>query len=272
MSRVTLLPVLLLATASGCVTVYQPVTALQRPVTVDPSAPNFSGLRLLVRCLPAEGADQGESDELCQNMSALYTNQGAKVDVEVPDESGIGGVQRSADDDDDARPGKKAPGPKPDLIIELKARLVHYENSAFLWALCVASATLIPGITEATFAQDVVIRDAEGFLLVSETLQARFIRYFGLAFWGINGLLDLIWRPKGEGLVGNNHKRDFSKDFHGQMSQLAFHAQMRSRILQSFAEEPAAPKPAGPAKPKPDGAPSEWNSMPPPPPPPSGGR
>lgn len=273
MVRVPLLPVLLIATASGCVTVYQPVTALQRPVTVDPTLPNFEGLRLLVRCTPAEGADQGESEELCQNISALYSNQGAQVDTEVPDETGIGGVQRGADaEEEGAAAGKGARSSKPDLIIELKARRVHGENSALLWALCVASFTLIPAITEATYAQDVVIRDAEGFLLVSETLQARFIRYFGLAFWGINGLLDLIVRPKGEGLVGNNHKRDFSKDFHGQMSQLAFHAQMRARILQSFAGEPQQKREAPAVKPKPrdDSKPSEWNQLPPPPPPPSG--
>lgn len=250
MFRPHLLTSLVLATASGCVTVYQPVTALQRPVTVDPAAPNnFTGLRLLVRCVPAAGADQGESEELCQNLSTLYTNQGATVDVEIPDEAGGGGVQRGEAQDDEEAGGPKLPG-KPDLIVELKARRVHSEHSAVLWAVCIASLTLIPHITEATYAQDVVIRDAEGFLLIADTLQARFIRYFGLGFWAVNGILDLVWREKGEGLIGNNHKRDFSKDFHGQMSQLAFHAQMRARILQSFSNEPP-PEPAAEKPPEP---------------------
>lgn len=95
-----------------------------------------------------------------------------------------------------------------------------------------------------------VIRDAEGFLLIADTLQARFIRYFGLGFWAVNGILDLVWREKGEGLTGNNHKRDFSKDFHGQMSQLAFHAQMRARILQGFSKEPPPAPDAKPPEPK----------------------
>ncbi|MBL8957391.1 MAG: hypothetical protein JNK82_41845, partial [Myxococcaceae bacterium] len=84
------------------------------------------------------------------------------------------------------------------------------------------------------------------------TLQARFIRYFGLAFWAVNGLLDLIVRPKGEGLIGNNHKTDFSRDFHGQMSQLAFHATMRAKVLKSFegeGEPKPAPAPGAPAAP-----------------------
>lgn len=242
-----LLPLwLLFVSAAGCVTVYQPVAALQRPVTVDPSAKNFDGTRILVRCVPSgDGADQGESEDLCNNMSALYANQGAKVDIEIPDEEGAG-VNRGGESD-------RRPDEKPDLIIELRARRVHNDNSPILWILCYASLTLIPAITEATFAQDVSIRDSEGFILVNDTLQARFIRYFGLAFWAANGLIDLIVRPKGEGLTGNNHKRDFSRDFHGQMSQLAFHAQLRSRVLKSFEPEvapvEAVKKPVQPARP-----------------------
>jgi hypothetical protein len=247
-------------------------------VTVDPAAKNLDGVRVLVRCIPSgDGADHGESEDLCNNMSALYGNQGAKVDVEIPDEeSGI--IGRGSE-------GAEAPTEKPDLIVEVKSRRVHSENSPFLWLLCYATATLVPAITEATFAQDVSIRDADGFLLVSDTLQARFIRYFGLAFWAVNGLIDLIVRPKGEGLIGNNHKYDFSRDFHGQMSQLAFHATMRAKVLKSFEGEPAV-LPAGavvpaPGQPKPAGTPQQpppgqppprpgpKSRQPPPPPPPA---
>jgi hypothetical protein len=70
-------------------------------------------------------------------------------------------------------------------------------------------------------------------VLLSETRQARFIRYFGLAYWGINALMDLF-RPKDEKLIGNNHRRDFSRDFHQQVSQLTFNATMRERVLHSF--------------------------------------
>ena len=143
-------------------------------MTVDPTAKNFDGMHLLVSCVPSgDGADFGESADLCNNMSALYQNQGAQVDIEIPDEEG-GTVNRG---DETA----ERSATKPDLIVELTARRIHSENSPILWFLCYASATLIPAITEATFAQDVSIRDSDGFLLVSDTLQARFIRYFGLA-------------------------------------------------------------------------------------------
>jgi len=241
------LPLTFALISSACVTVYQPVAALQRPVTVDPSQKNFEGLNLLVRCVPSgDAADYGESEELCNNMSQLYSNQGAKVEIEIPDEEGGAGNRGDASD---------AEHQKPDLIMELRARRIHVDNSPILWMLCYASGTLIPSITEATFAQDVSIRDSDGFLLVSDTLQARFIRYFGLAFWAVNGLLDLIVRPKGEGLIGNNHKYDFSRDFHNQMSQLVFHATMREKVLRSFEGEPVITPAAAPAQPLP-GAPA----------------
>src|SRR5205814_1612277 len=114
-------------------------------------------------------------------------------------------------------------------------------------------------------------------LLLQDTLTARFIRYFGFGYWAIQGLIDLFVRPKGEGLVGNNHKNDFSRDFHGQMSQLAFHAVMREKILRSFEPDVAsgAPPPGAPEKPAKPQAPQRPPPVPqdqplaPPPPPPS---
>jgi hypothetical protein len=240
---------------------------------VDMTLPNFNGLRLLVRCTPGDGADFGESEDLCNNMQTLYSNQGAKVEIEIPPEPSENG--ENTENAGGGEPPPERSGLKPDLIIDLKARKVHSENSPLLWVLCIASATLIPAITEATYAQDVVIRDPEGFLLVQDSLQARFIRYFGLAFWGVNGLLDLFVRPKGEGLIGTNHQKDFSKDFQGQLSQLAFHAWMRSKILRAFEQETvSAPAPVPTSAPAPGPAPaqkapaSKLSDSPPPPPPP----
>ncbi len=223
--------VLVSTLVSGCVTVYQPLLALQRPVAIDPHESNFKGTRLLVRCIPGDWADGSESTTLCENVSELLSNQGAIVDVEVPGETLD---QNDQDPGDPAARPQHAPG-KPDLIMELTARRLHNDNSVLLWVLCVVTGTLIPAITDATFAQDITVRDADGFMLVSESLQARFIRYFGLTTWAVNGLLDLIVRPKGEGLTGNNAKIDFSHDFHKHVSQLAFTAGMREKVLRNFA-------------------------------------
>jgi hypothetical protein len=229
-----------LFTFSGCMTVYQPMMSLQRPVAVDPQDPNFKGQRLLVRCIPGEWADPGESQTLCQNVSTLFSNQGAKVDVEIPGET-------FGEDDEHEAPAvraaqkARAPPSRPDLIIELSARRLAYDNTGLNWFLCWATLTLIPAVTDVTFAQDVVVKDADGFLLVQDSLQARFIRYFGFGVWAINGLADLIVRSKEEKLLGDAPRRDFSHDFHEHLSQLALTATVRERVLHNFhADTPAA--------------------------------
>lgn len=235
--RVRLAFLTLVACASSCVTVYQPVTSLQRPTVIDPASPNFKDMNIRVRCVPDAqgGADTGESEDLCRNMSALLSNQGAHVQTEVPEDADKPPQISENEEDESAAKDKKPRDTQPDLTIEIKSRKLHNDNSPWLWALCYLTLTLSPAITEATFAQDIVISDAEGFVLLSETLQARFIRYFGFAYWGINALMDLF-RPKGEELIGNNHRRDFSRDFHRQISQLTFNATMRERVLHSFAK------------------------------------
>ncbi|MBS1152785.1 MAG: hypothetical protein H6Q89_4483 [Myxococcaceae bacterium] len=222
-------PLALAWALTGCVTIYQPLVTLQRPAVINPEYNNFDGLQLLLRCLPTDYTDSGDSEILCQNLRTLFTNQGATVQVEVPEAE---------------LPPAEEGTARPDLVIELTSKQLHSENSALLWVLCYASLTLIPAVTEATFAQDVVLRDADGFLLGSESLQGRFVRYFGLGYWGINALMDLIVRPKEEKLTGAAAKTDFSRDFYGQLSQLAFHARMRQLVLRGF-EAPiaASPKP-----------------------------
>src|SRR4051812_34519019 len=112
-------PGLLALLSSNCVTVYQPLVSLQRPVVVDPQIANFEGQRMLVRCVPGDYLQPDDAEQLCRNVRALFTNQGAHVDVEVP-RAGM-----SARDEEG--------GAKADLIIDLKARRVHEENSALLW-------------------------------------------------------------------------------------------------------------------------------------------
>lgn len=229
--RLALRPGLLLflaAGSSGCLTIYQPQLSLQRPVAVDPELGNFDGVRMLIRCVPGEYSDDEDSALLCRKLRPMFANQGAEVEVEVPSAHGGRRIEE---------PGAA----EPDLIIDLTSRLLHSESSVGLWLICFATGTLVPSITDATFAQDVIIRDKSGFLLSSDSLQGRFVRYFGLGIWAVNGIVDLIARARGQRLSGSNATEDFSKDFYGQMSQLAFHAQMRARVLRNFDGEPLAP-------------------------------
>ncbi|QRK05720.1 hypothetical protein JQX13_37070 [Archangium violaceum] len=216
---------LLAVILSGCVTtVYQPLVSLQRPVIIDPQVANFEGQRFLLRCIPGDYLKLDEAQQLCQHLRTLFTTQGAQVDVQVQQGGMVGG-----DEEGEARP---------DLIIDLRARLLHEDNSTLLWILSGLTLTLVPAITESSFSQDVTIRDSSGFLLASDNLQGRFVRYSGFSVWAVNGVLDLLVRSEAEKLGGDRASRDFSRDFYGQLSQLAFNAHMRSVVMRGFEPEP----------------------------------
>jgi len=214
---------------TGCVTTYQPLTSLQRPVVVDPTAPNLKGQRMLVRCFPGGDFSESNAQYLCRRLRTLYSNQGAQVDIEVP----VTGKARALEESSSSQPA--AP---PDLVVETRSRLVHEDNSPLLWILSGVSLTLIPAVTESTSALDVVIRDREGFLLVSDSLQARFVRHFGAGIWAVNTLLNMLVRSDEEDMGDKMTRRDLSRDLYGQFSQLAFHARLRAEVLRGFAPEP----------------------------------
>jgi hypothetical protein len=122
----------------------------------------------------------------------------------------------------------------PDLTIEVRSRLLHQGNNKLLLILSVATLTLVPTISEFTFAQEVTIRDRDGFVLAADTMQGRFLHYFGLGIWGVNAALDFLVRDKDEQITGGQAQREFSQDFYRQISQLAFDAHMRARVLRGF--------------------------------------
>lgn len=220
----------------GClsVTVYEPLLGLQRPVVLRTDAANFEGQRILVRCVPNDYMDSSEMDGLCGLVRTAFSNQGAEVEVEVPRDGAVR-------EDSEERPSPK------DLTIELSSRLLHEDNPPILWFLSYITLTLVPVITEFSFAQDVRITDGDGGLLVSDSLQGRFIKYIGAGVWAVNGLLDLAVRKEDEKINENTLKDDFSRDFYGQLSQLAFHARKRSQVLRGFSPAGApSPPPAAP--------------------------
>ena len=106
------------------------------------------------------------------------------------------------------------------------------------------SFTLVPTIAEFTFAQEVTIRDGAGFVLASDSLQGRFVRYFGLGVWAVNSALDFLVRSDEEKLTGDAAQQEFTRDFYRQLSQLAFDAHMRSLVLRGFEPEPRPPRPS----------------------------
>ncbi len=196
---------------TGCVTVYQPLRGLQRPVVLDTDQPNFEGVRIRVRCPTNEFVRGGEAQRLCRKVQRSLSNQGAVTDL-----------------------GDAPNAPKPDLIIDLESRLLSDETDRLFSVLCVLTATLVPWMTDTSLAEDITIRDGDGFLLASDSFQARLVSYFGLAVWAVNGLLDLIVRGENEKLTGKGQTPVLSRDFYSQLSQLAFHARTRSLVLGGF--------------------------------------
>lgn len=220
MCRSLLFPaaVLCLALASsGCVTVYQPLKGLQRPTVVQLDEDNFKDVRVQLRCGKGD-ATAGERNKLCRKLQKVFSNQGAVVDT-----GGLAEVPRGA-----------AAAPKPDLIIDVESRFMSDDTDRFFSVLCVLTATLVPWITDTSLAQDVTIRDGDGFLLASQSYEARFVRYVGLGVWAVNALLDLFLRSPDEKLTGTNQNAVISKDFYRQLSQLAFHARTRELVLRTF--------------------------------------
>ena len=195
---------------SSCTTYYQPLSGLHRPVAIDTDYANFAGTRISLHCLPGPVLGEEEARDLCRKLARLFDNQGGHTDRQT-------GLGRRSDADEEVAEAEGAAdagsvadaAAKPRALrIQLGARLIHEDKR---W--------LLPWVTkEYTFAQDVVIRDETGFLLIRETLTGRLVRSFG--FFG-------------------HAEEELSRDFYGQLSQLAFNAKLRRRVLGEAHPQPA---------------------------------
>ena len=210
--------------ATGCVQTYQPMTGLHRPIVVDTKAANLVDMSVTVHCVPGDKLGPQDAARLCRSVGALFTNQGAQV--RTVSEATL----RTADALDSlGAAGDSSSGAE--LIVELRSRRVHESNDPLLWLLCYSTFTFVPAVTEFSFAQDVTIRDGDGFLLVTDTLEGRLIRRFGISVWAGNKLLDWLWREDGEKLTKEAANLDLSDDLYGQLSQLVFNAKMQQQVL-----------------------------------------
>ncbi len=233
--EIVLITLLCIGFTTGCLTVYQPLSGLHRPIAIDTRVANFSGQALTIHCVPEKFLSRKEASALCRKLQVLFENQGAKVTtastLQISDEG------LSSNDNRVVAP-LAAPGPTvvdksqppSSMTLKIQARQIHRETNPMLWTLSALTFTLFPAISEYTFVQDITIRDASGFLLLSDSLKAKFTRYFGLSTYFGNIALDWF-REESNKLSGNRVKTDFSDDFYPQISQLVFNAKMRARVL-----------------------------------------
>lgn len=194
------LPAALALALAGCVTVYQPLSGLNRPVALDPGLANFADTALVLRCLPGGALTAEEAETLCRKVGRLFENQGAQVTVrsagriEDPDTPGEG-------------PARAA------LSIELRAEIVHRDAKSLIFG---PLADWIWGYSaEITVRQEVRIRGADGFLLAQETLTGRFVQRLGFF---------------------SDAEERFSRDYYGRLSQLALDARIRQQVLAENAD------------------------------------
>ena len=200
------------------------------PVVVDVTQPNLAGIAVTVVCDKGDMLSSSEAKLLCQRVATLYENQGAQVTQRTADEVG-------ADFMVGEEPESDAPPPSTDLTVELVSRQLHTANDPITWWLFFMSATVVPAVTEESFAIDVTVRDQEGFVLVQDSLQGRLVRRMGIGAWGTNVLLDRFLREESDRLTGDAAHQDLSEDLYGQLSQLLFNARMQWEVL--ALQEPA---------------------------------
>jgi len=210
--------------------VYQPVAGLQSPAVVDPSAANFVDLKLSVYCLPGDFLEPQEASALCQKVSLLFENQGAVVQTSTTARGLRDGDLAAELGQTDAEAGGPA-----DLVLEIRSRRLHQSNDTLWWAASLSTLTIVPAITESTFAQDVVVRDASGFVLVSDSLQGRLVRRFGVGAWAGNAVLNKLLREEPDKVTQDSAGEALSDDLYRQLSQLVFNADVQRRVLQESA-------------------------------------
>jgi len=190
----------LCALLAGCITAYQPMSGLHRPIAVDTDYENFADLSLTLHCIAGDVVDASQARELCRKLTRLFENQGCDVKTRVS-------TGRLSDSDPEPEVG----APRTALNMRLSSRLIHeIETDLIIWSYW----------TDYTFAQDIVVTDETGFLLVKETLTGRFVTRLGFF---------------------SDADEDFSADFYGQVSQLALNAKLRREVLR---EGSTAPKKA----------------------------
>lgn len=213
--------------------VYQPMSAY-RPVVVDIEAANFEDIALTVECDRGDMLGRGEARVLCARVTKLFENQGARV--RTVDQTEV------ADDlADPEAPVQAAEVPRSDLFLEVRARKLHAANHPWSWLTSFATFTLLPGLSEVTFAHDVTVRDGDGFVLATDSIQGRLLTRFGGGTWFATRLADMTIREREERQIGSV-VRELSSHTYGRLSQVLFNAKMQWEV-QKLAAPPAPDAP-----------------------------
>lgn len=245
------LVVVLAAAGSGCVTFYQPMRAIHRPVAVEASPRNFEGLRILVRCLSTDDFSTSDAGTLCSKIGEDLEKQGALVETYTPSRT-------------DTLEPDVFEGQRPDLTVEILSRNDHAYYYPLTWGACCVTCSLVPIMFERTDSQRIVVYGRDRSVLAEETYRERFVNYVGCSVWSVNWIADWIFRDDHQQVMDDAGKKQFTRDFYGQVRQLTMNARVRSEVLgltkprdrPRVVDEAAAPPTTTPAAPPATGAPA----------------
>ena len=207
----------------GCVHHYQPISGLHGPLVIDTTVQNFPELRLEVVCNTGD-LNRTEARNLCRHVETLFSTQGAVVTTRIGGDLPDAFTAESNEADEEVE--------RVDLRMELTSRDVHSSNDPITWGLFLVSVGLVPGVTDSSFALDVVVSDGAGFLLASDTLEGRIVRRTSWGVYLLNRSMDRWVRDDEDTLGDDAAYKDLSNDLYGQLSQLVFNAEMQWRVLQ----------------------------------------
>lgn len=252
-SSTTLWATVLLAlhavSSTGCMTVtfYQPQRAIHRPVVIEHSPTNFAGLRILVRCLSHDDyMPAGDAAKLCGKVAEDFEKQGAETEWVAP--VGATYVEPVVFE-----------GQRPDLTVEIGSKIDHAYGYPLSTVTSCLTCTIVPGVSEQTFSQRVVVYGRDRSVLSEEVFRERFVEYHGCGVWSLNYIIDWVFREDDQAISGDAGKKDFTRDFYGQLRQLTFNARVRSEVLgltaaparKPFIDEPRSPTVTSPGTPSP---------------------
>jgi hypothetical protein len=213
--------VLHVVASTGCMTVtfYQPQRAIHRPVVIEHSPTNFAGLRILVRCLSHDDyLPAGDAAKLCGKIAEDFEKQGAETEWVAP--VGATYVEPMVFD-----------GQRPDLTVEIGSKIDHAYGYPLTTVTSCLTCTVVPGVSEQTFSQRVVVYGRDRSVLTEEVFRERFVEYHGCGVWSLNWIIDWVFREDDQAISGDAGKKDFTRDFYGQIRQLTFNARVRSEVL-----------------------------------------
>ena len=219
---------------------YQPLAGLQRPIAIDIKKRNFSQLKINLNCVFSKEFSKSDSSFVCEKLQNSLVAQGAEVKI-ISDENDADKEEEKNEKSDNASKSDSDKKNKNNLAekladipqeyrIDVDSKEIFRDRNTWMWALAIPSFTFFPVKEEYVSRATLRIVNPKGFLLATDYLDARFIRYISIPYAGMNLLLNWLFRSPDEKVSAETLHLRLSEDFYGQLSQIILNAQKREQL------------------------------------------